>query len=329
MKTKIAVLGGGSWGVTLANVVADKTNDVIVWAIEESVCNDINKNHKNSRYLGDAELSIHLKASSDFSFAVKNADVVLWAVPSQAIRSVIEENLPDINKNIIHISVSKGLEQSTHKRISEIFEEYGLYRHVYLAGPSHAEEVSRKLVTTISAISDNIEDSKFIQELFSTDYFRVYTNHDMLGAELAGAFKNVVAIAAGICAGAGLGDNAVAALITRSLVELGKLVKSFGAEVKTITGLTGVGDLIVTCTSKHSRNRHVGFELGQEKSLEEILNNMVMVAEGVTTSKAFYELAKERNIEMPIVDATYKIIYKNYNVTETVQSLMTRELKAE
>ena len=185
------------------------------------------------------------------------------------------------------------------------------------------------MVTTLSSISVDSDLAESVQNLFNTDYLRVYTYDDLAGAELAGAFKNVVAIAAGICDGFGLGDNAKAALMTRSLVEFGRLLESFEAKTETISSLTGIGDLIATCTSLHSRNRHVGNELGKGKSLQEILNNMVMVAEGVATCEAFYELSKHKQIEMPIVTATYEIMFNNASVSETVQSLMTRELKSE
>jgi len=325
----ISVLGSGSWGVTLANVLAEKKHDVCVWTIEDAVQEEINTQHKNTKYLGDILLEPTLKATTDISFALNNAEYIMWAIPTQAIRSVLNQYNSLLDKNLVHISVSKGLEKSTRLRVSEVFAEHGITNYVYLAGPSHAEEVAKKMVTTLSSISVDSDLAESVQNLFNTDYLRVYTYDDLAGAELAGAFKNVVAIAAGICDGFGLGDNAKAALMTRSLVEFGRLLESFEAKTETISSLTGIGDLIATCTSLHSRNRHVGNELGKGKSLQEILNNMVMVAEGVATCEAFYELSKHKQIEMPIVTATYEIMFNNASVSETVQSLMTRELKSE
>lgn len=327
--SKIAVLGSGSWGVTLANVLAEKNNDVVVWTIDSDVEKDINENHQNTKFLGDIPLSPELTCTQNIDSALDKADIIMWAIPTQVIRLVLSQNDSKLNKNIIHISVSKGLEASTDKRVSEIFSEFGISNYVYLAGPSHAEEVAKKQATTLSSISTNPNHAKTVQELFNTDNLRVYTNDDLIGTELSGAFKNVVAIAAGICDGYGLGDNAKAALMTRSLVEFARLLNSFGANKETIMGLTGIGDLIATCTSLHSRNRHVGNELGLGKSLEEILDSMVMVAEGVKTCEAFYNLAKKKHIEMPLVEATYNVMFNNASVPDTVKELMTRQLKSE
>ena len=328
--TRVCVLGGGSFGVTLANIVAEKKHETIIWTIENTVADDININHKNSKYIGNITLDSRLKATTDFSKAIKDANYLLWAIPTQAIRSVLEQHRKKLNSSFKHINVAKGIEVKTGKRISEIFTEFGItHNYCLLAGPSHAEEVSKKLATAISAISNNYDLAISVQELFSTDYLRIYTNTDLVGSELSGSFKNVVAIAAGVCDGYGLGDNAKAALITRSLVELNKLSKTYSADSETIFGLTGIGDLIATCCSLHSRNRYVGNELGKGKSLDEILGSMHMVAEGVKTCEAFYNIAKDRKIEMPIVEATYAIMFNKKPVADIINQLMTREYKDE
>ncbi|MCB0279331.1 MAG: NAD(P)-dependent glycerol-3-phosphate dehydrogenase [Calditrichaeota bacterium] len=331
MINKICVLGGGSFGVTLANVTADKGLKTTVWTIESDVANDINTNHQNSKYLGSIELSHNLNATTDFRQAIADCTTLLWAIPTQAIRSVLTSHQDLLKKQHSHINVAKGIEVSSGKRISEIFSEFAVDEDHYclLAGPSHAEEVSKKMATAMSAISRNYQFALDVQSLFSTEYLRIYTNTDLVGSEISGAFKNVVAIAAGVCDGFGLGDNAKAALITRSLVELNKLCQAYGAQSGTIFGLTGIGDLIATCCSLHSRNRHVGNELGKGKSLEEILAAMHMVAEGVKTCEAFHAIAEKKRIEMPIVEATYAIMFKGIPVSDVISELMTREYKDE
>ena len=331
MVDKICVLGGGSFGVTLANVVADKGIPTTVWTIEDTVSTDINVNHKNTKYLGDNLLNNNLKATTNFNEAIEQSTLVLWAIPTQAIRSVLNTNSAGLNSSIKHINVAKGIEVSSGKRISEIFQEFNITEDNYclLAGPSHAEEVSKKMATAMSAISINYNFAQTVQQLFSTDYLRIYTNTDLIGSELSGAFKNVVAIAAGVCDGFGLGDNAKAALITRSLVELNKLCKAYKAKSDTIFGLTGIGDLIATCCSLHSHNRHVGNELGKGKKLDEILASMHMVAEGVKTCEAFHSISKNKKIEMPIVEATYAIMFNEIDVSTVIGELMTRDYKDE
>jgi glycerol-3-phosphate dehydrogenase (NAD(P)+) len=328
-KYTIAVLGSGSFGCTLAHVLAENGHHVSIWSINAETVDEINTKHTNTSYLAEAKLHPSLKAFFKIEDALEAAEFVLWAIPTQHIREVLSANLEILTKIPSHINVAKGLEVSTTKRVSQIFEEFNirLDRYCLFAGPSHAEEVVQRKVTVVSAISTNETLAKTVQEMFISDYLRVYTNMDLVGSELAGSFKNVVAIAAGICDGFGLGDNAKAALITRSLSELTSLVKRFGGERKTLSGLTGVGDLIATCCSKHSRNRFVGEELGKGRALQAILDDMLMVAEGVATCDAFYKL--KGDLEMPIVEATHAIMFEGKSVKESILWLMTREAKDE
>jgi glycerol-3-phosphate dehydrogenase (NAD(P)+) len=331
MFTKVTVLGGGSFGSTLADILACKGINVTLWTVEEEIKNDLNNNHKNSKYVPGVSFSKDLIAETDFNQATLNSDLIVWAIPTQAIRDVFNKNFLTTANKFYHVNVAKGIEVKSSKRISEVFEEFGVdtMHYCLLAGPSHAEEIGLKMATAICSISNNSELALAVQKLFMTDYLRVYTNPDLIGSELAGAFKNVVAIAAGIGDGFGLGDNAKAALMTRSLFELSHLVKKLGGQQETLSGLTGVGDLIATCCSKHSRNRHVGEEIGKGKSLTEVLGNMVQVAEGVKTCEAFYHISKEHSLDMPIVEATYNILFKNANVKEALYKLMTRAAKVE
>lgn len=325
----ITVIGAGSFGTVLANILSAKGHHVTLWGKRQAVVDDINQNNRNSRYLAEAVLTSRLKATTDLEEALQNTEIILWAVPTQSIRSVWENHRKIIPTNGLHVNVAKGIEVRSGKRISELFAEFDIAaeRYVLLAGPSHAEEIALEKATTLVSISASEAERQIIQTLFTTNHLRVYTNADLVGSELAGAFKNVVAITAGISDGFGLGDNSKAALITRSLMELGRLVSTYGGSVETLFGLTGVGDLIATCTSAHSRNRHVGEQLGRGRSLTDILEEMVMVAEGVDTCKAFYQLKGE--LDMPIVDVTYRVMFENQPVRDMIFQLMTRDQKDE
>jgi glycerol-3-phosphate dehydrogenase (NAD(P)+) len=331
IKESIAVLGAGSFGTTLANVLCLNGHQVKVWAINPEVVEEINQTHRNSKYLNDAALSENLIATLDIYEAIKGCDYILWAIPTQAIRSVLEEHIKILNHDHFHINVAKGIESKTKKRVSEVFSEFGIdaQHFALLAGPSHAEEVVLQKATAMSSISENHDLAKKIQSFFTTDYLRIYTNTDLVGSEMAGAFKNVVAIACGICDGYGLGDNAKAALVARGIAELSQLVEDSGGEAATLSGLTGVGDLIATCFSKHSRNRFVGEELGKGRKLQDILNDMIMVAEGVKTCEAFHKIQLDSHVEMPIVEATYSVMFGDKTVSEIIQALMTRASKDE
>lgn len=332
---KIAILGAGSWGTALAMVLSENGHDVNIWGNMPERIDEINQKHTNEHYLPEAKLAESIVGYTDLEEALKNVDFILLVVPTSAIRSVtkqINAILGDNQKPII-IHASKGLEQVTHKRISVIIdEEMDSEKHngiVVLSGPSHAEEVAKRDITSITAASASEMASKEVQRIFSNNYFRVYTNSDVVGVELGAALKNIIAVGAGALVGLGYGDNAKAALITRGLAEISRLGMAFGADPLTFIGLSGVGDLIVTATSVHSRNWRAGNLIGKGMPLEDILENMGMVVEGVATTKAAYELAQEKGIDMPITAAIYRVLFEDALVNEVVEELMLRDRKAE
>lgn len=333
--TKIAVLGAGSWGTALAMVLSENGHHVNIWGNMPERIEEINQKHTNEHYLPGVKLAESIIGYTDLEEALKDVSFILLVVPTSAIRSVtkqINAILDDKQKPVI-IHASKGLEQVSHKRISVIIdEEMAAEKHsgiVVLSGPSHAEEVAKRDITTITAASATETASKEVQRIFSNNYFRVYTNSDVVGVELGAALKNIIAVGAGALVGLGYGDNAKAALITRGLAEISRLGMAFGADPLTFIGLSGVGDLIVTATSVHSRNWRAGNLIGKGLPLEEILENMGMVVEGVATTKAAYELAQEKGIDMPITAAIYRVLFENARVDEVVEELMLRDRKAE
>ncbi|SEK86604.1 glycerol 3-phosphate dehydrogenase (NAD(P)+) [Carnobacterium iners] len=333
MLNKIALLGAGSWGTSLSMVLEENGHEVRLWSHSQEQVDEINQFHTNKHYLPEVVLSKNIKAFTDLTEVLDSVDAVLFVVPTKAIREVAKKVEATLKKSVIIIHASKGLEQETHKRISVVLEEEisadKRKAVVVLSGPSHAEEVAVKDLTTITAASPNLESATFVQQLFMNDYFRVYTNKDIIGVELGAALKNIIALGAGALHGLGYGDNAKAALMTRGLAEISRLGVAFGANPLTFIGLSGVGDLIVTCTSVHSRNWQAGNFLGKGMTVKETLAHMDMVAEGITTTKAVYELAKERGIEMPITAAIYDVLYNHANVKEAVDSLMKRVGKSE
>lgn len=333
MKQKIAVLGAGSWGTALAMVLVENGHDVTIWGNKETQIDEINNKHTNEYYLKNITLPTELVATTNLKEAVKEADAVLFVVPTKAMREVSKEFNKVCENQPVIIHASKGLEQDTHKRITEVLEEEISPSHrkglVVLSGPSHAEEVAVKDVTTITAASSSMQDAEYVQKLFSNDYFRVYTNTDVIGVEMGAALKNIIALGSGALKGLGYGDNARAAIMTRGLAEISRLGVAMGANPLTFIGLSGVGDLAVTCASEHSRNFRAGYLLGKGNSLDDVLNNMGMIVEGVYTTKAAYELAKEREIEMPITEAIYDVIYDHKEVSDTVKNIMLREHKSE
>nr|WP_263313246.1 NAD(P)H-dependent glycerol-3-phosphate dehydrogenase [Mammaliicoccus sp. Marseille-Q6498] len=331
--TNITVFGTGSWGTALANVLADNEHNVLMWGKTEATINEINTNHSNQKYLKEITINETIKATSDLKDAVHHSSIFIIAVPTKAIREVSENinQIADGKKVFIH--VAKGIEPETFKRISEMIDESidsklngGI---AVLSGPSHAEEVAIKHPTTVSVSSENQEVACLAQDLFMTDYFRVYTNNDLIGIEIGGALKNIIALAAGITDGIGYGDNAKAALITRGLAEISRLGVKMGADPMTFLGLGGIGDLIVTCTSVHSRNWKCGNMLGKGATLDEALEEMNMVVEGVRTTKAAHHLAEKYNVEMPITSILYKVLFEDYPVPEGVKDLMERDKKSE
>lgn len=331
--TKITVFGTGSFGTALANVLAENGHSVLMWGKNENTVDEINQSHQNKRYLKDVTLIETIKATNQLEQAVNFSDIFLIALPTKAIRDVVTEINQHIKTKKTFIHVAKGIENETFKRVSEMIEDSVSKNHKngvgVLSGPSHAEEVVIKQPTTVAASSKDEHISKLIQDLFMNDYLRVYTNNDLIGVELGGALKNIIAVASGIVAGMGYGDNAKAALMTRGLAEISRLGEKLGADPMTFLGLGGIGDLIVTCTSTHSRNYTLGYKLGKGKTTEEALNEMNMVVEGIYTTNSVYHLAKVQNVDMPITNALYKVLFEDKPVKDSVKDLMGRDKKAE
>lgn len=322
---KICVLGAGSWGSALALVLAKKGYEVSMWTLNEEQADKINKTRENIDYLPGILFPNNITVSTNLEETVRNSKIIVLAVPSQAIRSVSSQIKPFVKKEQILVDVAKGLEKGTGLRLSEVCEqELPNNPYVTLSGPSHAEEVARDIPTTVVVASENLEIAQIVQDVFMSPKFRVYTNPDIVGVELGGALKNIIAFGAGVCDGLGLGDNAKAALMTRGISEIGRLGAAMGANVSTFAGLSGIGDLIVTCTSMHSRNRRAGILIGQGKSLDETLKEVKMVVEGITATEVAYEVAKELNIDMPITNAIYSVLHKGLNANEVVIELMMR-----
>ena len=333
MSENIGVIGAGSWGTTLADLLAKKGHDVTLWAYEAELVAEMKKTRVNSVFLPGIMLAAGLKFSNSLEETVAGKKVILCVAPSQVVRSVIANALPFIEPAAVIVSASKGIELNTLLTVSQIYEELlspGLYRNfAVLSGPSFAREVALEMPTAVTVAAQEEEVAGRVQSVFTTSNFRVYTNSDMLGVELGGAIKNVIAIAAGISDGLGFGYNTRAALITRGLAEITRLGLAMGAQPATFAGLAGMGDLVLTCTGDLSRNRSVGIKLGEGKRLSEILGEMRMVAEGVKTTQSTYELARKLKVEMPITDKVYQVLYEDKPAREAVLELMTRNLKAE
>lgn len=308
MQLKVALLGGGSWGTTVAAITARNTQ-VKIWARNPETCEEINQHHTNSRYLGDAKLPESLVATNSIENAVYDADVLIVAIPSQNFRAVLEEVKPHLRPWVPIISLTKGIEHHTNMRMTEIISEM-LPGHPYgvLTGPNLAREImAGQAAASVIAMEDQTI-CKEMQKLFRGGLFRVYTNNDVIGCELGGVLKNIIAIAVGIGDGQGAGDNTRSALITRGLAEVTRLGVAMGGQEHTFAGLTGMGDMIATCTSPQSRNRHVGMELGKGKSIEDIVESMHMVAEGAKSAPAVVALAKQYNVEVPIISEVHRVV---------------------
>jgi len=325
----IAVIGAGSWGTTLASLLAEKEFDVSLWAFEKDLVATINDTGMNSVYLPDVQLPANLKVTYDIAEAIKKARYILNVVPTQFTRSVFNEAVKYMPEDAVIISASKGIEQGTLLTVSSILKEITGHQTAVLSGPSFAKEVINKFPTAVTLATENPDMGLIIQEIFNTHYFRVYTHSDMLGVELGGALKNVIAIASGITDGLGLGHNARAALITRGLAEIVRLGVSLGADERTFSGLSGLGDLVLTCTGPLSRNYSVGVSLGKGLKLKEILSSTKSVAEGVATALSAFELSQKQGIEMPITEQIYEVIYKEKTPENAVSMLMNRTLKSE
>lgn len=329
---KTTVLSDGGWGTALAIVLCDNGHDVTLWGPFADYIEEMKKIRKNTRFLKGVELPDSLKLTADIQQAVGEAELVVLATPSQYMRGVLE-NLAKVHyrDDVVFADVAKGIEVSTCKRMCEIVEELlGKVRYAVLSGPSHAEEVARKVPTAVTAASEDAEAAKLVQKAFMNGYFRVYTSDDVVGAELGGSLKNILALAAGVIDGMELGDNTKAALMTRGIVEMARLGKALGGKAETFAGLSGVGDLMVTCMSRHSRNRHVGEELGKGRSLAEIQEEMGMVvAEGVATAKSARTLAKQIGVDVPIIEEVYLSLYEEKDPRRALHDLMTRDPKSE
>lgn len=325
MKEKIAVLGAGSWGTALSVVLANKGHSVNMWARNQEHIENLRCTRENSKYLPDTKLPDNIIMYTNIDDCVKECSVIVLAVSSQGIRETLKRIKKNVTKDQIFVNVSKGIENGTLLRISEIVNGcYPNNNYVAFSGPSHAEEVCKGIPTTIVSASKSRYAAEFIQDVFITPTLRVYTNPDVVGVELGGSLKNVIALGAGISDGLGYGDNAKAALMTRGIREIARLGEAMGANIGTFAGLTGIGDLIVTCTSMHSRNRRCGIQLGKGRSLEDAVSSIGMVVEGVYTTKAAYELSKKFNVEMPITNEIYNILYNGYSAKEAVSNLMLR-----
>lgn len=332
-RRRIAVIGAGSWGTTLANLLAEKEEEVLLWVYEEELFRLLSAKRENEFFLPGVRLAGSLRFTHSLEEALAERETVVCAVPSHAVREVFLRARPYISRNVLLISVTKGLEDGTHLTPSRVFQEVmgaGSEAEIAgLSGPSFAGEVSRRIPTAVAVAGNNSRVVQEVQDLFFRPYFRVYTNPDLMGVELGGAVKNVMAIAAGASDGMGFGHSSRAALITRGLAEMTRLGVSLGAQRQTFFGLAGLGDLVLTCTGDLSRNRQVGLELGKGKGLKEILGGMRMVAEGVRTAKALWELARNQKVEMPIAEKVYEILYHEKNPREAVQELMSRLPRSE
>lgn len=329
---RVAVIGAGSWGTALATVLAQKTR-VSIWSHKSNVVDEINNYKTNKNYLPDLIIPDNIDASTDLEYTVKDSDVIVMSVPSQAFRETIKKVLPFVKNEAITVNTSKGIEESSLLRISDVFYEeapYELHHNfVVLSGPSHAEEVSKGIPTTVVVAGKSRIICEKIQDLFMCPFFRVYTNPDVVGVEIGGALKNVIAICTGISDGLNFGDNTKAAIMTRGLVEIARLGDAMGANQITFAGLAGVGDLIVTCTSMHSRNRRFGIEVGKGSTVEDALKTVRMVVEGYKTTMAVYRLSKKYNVDMPITEQAYKVLFEGQNPLEAVSNLMMRGKKHE
>jgi glycerol-3-phosphate dehydrogenase (NAD(P)+) len=333
--TKIAVLGGGSWGTALSVVLARsrRPHEISLWARDAALVESINSTRENKNYLPGIPLPDAIQATTNIEEALHEAPIIVGAVPSEHARGVFSQACPHVWPEAILISATKGLEPATHLRMSEVIEQVFSLRFIprlaALSGPSFALEAAAGEPTAVVIASRDRALASFLQEEFAGPTFRLYTNGDVLGVELAGAMKNVIAIAAGACQGIGLGANTLAALVTRGLAEMSRLAVALGAAQETLSGLAGLGDLVLTCHGALSRNRRVGFELGQGRSLSEILAGMNMVAEGIGTSAALLDLAREKHLDLPITQQVHSILHLGNDPRDAIRAIMERPLRRE
>jgi glycerol-3-phosphate dehydrogenase (NAD(P)+) len=329
----ITVLGAGSWGTTLALVLHDNHHDVNLWAFDNEQADLIREKHENHQFLPGITLPSKIKITTDIETSCRERDMIVAAVPSQFLRSVLQRIAHlDLDHTVI-CNVAKGIENGSLMTMSEVLLDVLMHERreniAILSGPSHAEEVSLKMPTMVVSASFKMKTAKIVQEAFVNEYFRVYVNEDIRGVELGGAIKNVIAIGAGLSDGAGFGDNTKAAIMTRGIYEITRLGAKMGAQPITFAGLSGMGDLIVTCMSHHSRNRFVGEEIGKGRNVAEVLSDMTMVAEGVATAKSVHQLAHKHRIDMPMAEEVYKVLFEDKNARQATLDLMLRDTRGE
>jgi glycerol-3-phosphate dehydrogenase (NAD(P)+) len=330
MSKKITVMGAGSWGTALAYALGDNGHDVCLWGRNETMMAELQSIRENKKYLPDVKLADNITCTSNAEYAVKGAEMVVYVVPAQSFRSTFENTNRYLEKDAVIVNCAKGIETGTLMRISEIAAEIRPdVPFAVLSGPSHAEEVGRRLPTTLVAASESAEIAERVQDIFMSEFLRVYTNHDVIGVEIGGALKNIIALGVGISDGMGYGDNAKAALMTRAVTEISRLGIRLGAERNTFMGLAGIGDLIVTCTSMHSRNRRCGIMIGEGVPPDEATKRVGMVVEGMYTTEAAYEMSVKYDVEMPITHQLYHVIKGDISGTDAVRNLMLRKKKHE
>lgn len=327
---KIGVIGAGSWGTALAITAAAKGHHVSIWGRNREQARVMKECRENTRYLPGVKMPANMEVAATMKDALTKKDMVLFSVPAQSFRKVFKEAVSDLEPDALVVNVAKGIEQGTLLRLSQVAQEIApRCKYVVLSGPSHAEEVGKQLPTTVVVGAADPRWAKDAQDIFITDKYRVYTSDDVVGIELGGSLKNIIALGAGISDGMGYGDNAKAALITRGLAEINRLALALGARTETLSGLAGVGDLIVTCTSIHSRNRRCGISIGKGDTAKAAVEKVGMVVEGITTTKAAYDLAQKAEIEMPVTAAIYRIINGEIDAAHAESLLMGRQRKAE
>lgn len=332
MNEQVTILGDGGWGTALSFVLADHGAEVTLWSHDAEYAREMAKSRRNPKFLPGVQFPDSVKVTSSMEEAAAGRDMLFSVVPTPFLRSVMEQLKPYHRAGVPIVSASKGIDTETFLRPTEIIRDVlgnGDLPVVVVTGPSHAEEVSRRMPTTVVAASTNMGVARRVQDLLATERFRVYTSNDAIGAELGGALKNVISIAGGIVDGLGYGDNTKAALLTRGIVEMGRLGEAMGGERVTFFGLSGIGDLVTSCVSKHGRNRAVGERLGRGEKLDYILQGMQTVAEGVKTAKSVYGLRQQKGVEMPICDEVYRVLFEDKDPARAVRDLMTRQLKDE
>jgi len=329
---KIAVLGAGSWGMAVSQILSDNGASVHLWEYDQKTYRKLIDDRRQDDKLPGFRIPDKIEITNLLSEAVAGASLIVLAVPAQFLQATLINAVESISEGAVVVNLAKGIENKTLKRMSEVINEVLAEKSISvftLSGPSHAEEVVKRMPTAVVLAGNDSRRIEQLQELFSNSYFRVYKSSDLIGVELGGALKNVIAISAGISAGLGLGDNTLGALVTRGLAEITRLGTALGARSETFAGLSGVGDIVTTCASRHSRNRLVGERIGRGEKLDEILASMTMIAEGVETTRAGYDLARLHEVEMPITKEVYKVLFENKSPGEAVWELMGRELKAE